>query len=171
MLIENPNAQYKLVSHAWSVITLMFWFLYIYLWLPLISLGAWWLGYSFFEQNMITIGGLVGFEKLIGLYLGVIIVLGSCLVLWAKLQQFRFQGKDKRKRNNVKNVSNQDLATYFNVPKTLIEQMQLSKIVTVHFGHEGNITKLKSESNPSLTNIDTLYKVPDSANEDELQMA
>ena len=46
-----------------AVLTSLMWFIYAYLWLPLISLGAWIIGIDFAYDSLIAAGGLSGLSK------------------------------------------------------------------------------------------------------------
>lgn len=142
MIIENSKLQSKTQRSAWLGVTLVLWFAYVYLWLPLISLVAWWFGYQTFKYHMITLNGIVGFRDLLLIYLVVIILLGGLLLCWAKLEQFRFKGKARR--NGTIPVSNFALASYFKVAETTLTQMQAKKVVRINFNKKGEMSELLS---------------------------
>jgi biofilm PGA synthesis protein PgaD len=77
-------------------ITLLFWGALLYLWQPLVSVIAWGLNIHLFYNHMILLGGYRTFLDLLMKYLAVIAVLGGGLILWARINQWRFRGKERR---------------------------------------------------------------------------
>ena len=140
MIIENSKLQSKTKRSVWLIVTMILWFAYVYLWLPLISLAAWWLGYSTFKYHMITLHGISGFKDLLITYALVITMLAGLLLCWAKLEHLRF--KDKSRRNAIQPVSKLALATYFKQSEATLSLMQTKKVVVVKYNQEGKITEL-----------------------------
>lgn len=141
MIIENPKLQSKTQRSVWLIVTMILWLAYVYLWLPLISLAAWWFGYTSFKYHMITLNGIYGFKDLLITYALVITMLSGLLLCWAKLEHLRF--KDKSRRNAILPVSNLALATYFNQTESTLLHMQTKKIVVVNYNQDGKITELR----------------------------
>lgn len=81
---------------AWSI-TLVFWGALLYLWQPLLSILAWGLNIRLFYNHMILLGGYQTFLNLLTIYLSVIATLGGALVLWARVNQWRFRGRERRR--------------------------------------------------------------------------
>ena len=77
-------------------ITLLFWGALLYLWQPLVSVIAWGLNIHLFYNHMILLGGYRTFLDLLARYLVVIAILGGGLILWARINQWRFRGKERR---------------------------------------------------------------------------
>lgn len=140
MIIENSKLQSKAQRSGWLIITMILWLVYVYLWLPLISLAAWWFGYTTFKYHMITLNGISGFKDLLITYALVITMLSGLLLCWAKLEHLRF--KDKSRRNAILPVSNLALATYFKQAEATLTHMQTKKVVVVKYNQEGEITEL-----------------------------
>ena len=142
MIIENSKLQPKMLRSAWLAMTMLLWLVYAYLWLPLISLFAWWLGYKTFKYHMITLNGISGFENLLFVYLIIIMILGSFLLGWARLEKSRF--KNKSRRSVAKAVNNHALASYFKVAEPTLATMQTKKVVMVNFNKQGEMAELYS---------------------------
>ncbi|HSR02013.1 MAG TPA: poly-beta-1,6-N-acetyl-D-glucosamine biosynthesis protein PgaD [Methylophilaceae bacterium] len=138
MIIENSNLQSKTLKSVWLSVTLLMWFLYAYLWLPLISLVAWWFGYQSFTYHMITLNGLTAVETLVADYLLYVVTLCGGLLIWARLEKFRFG--NKARRNNIEPINNQIIAKHFNLSEQVLNDMQTKKIITAEFNKEGEIT-------------------------------
>jgi len=78
------------------VLTTVLWFLYLYLWMPFISLVAWYLGYEFAYENVIKAGGIDDLLQLLtsfSMFVGIIMVI---VIGWSLSQYWRFHEKDRR---------------------------------------------------------------------------
>lgn len=141
MIIENAQLQSRTLKSVWLSVTLFLWFIYVYLWLPLISLVAWWLGYKTFVYHMIDLNGILGFKHLLLNYLLFIVMLCGFLIAWANLEQLRF--KNKTRRRSAEPLNNQAVANYFKIDETTLTRMQSLKTVTVEFSQNGEMTGLR----------------------------
>lgn len=141
MIIENKQLQSKTVKSAWLSVTLLMWFVYAYLWLPLISLIAWWFGYQTFTFHMVTLDGITGVKTLLADYFLIGVLFCSALLVWARVEKFRFE--KRARRSKVEPVKNQSVAQYFKLNEVMLTQMQTKKIVTVEFNKEGEMTHFR----------------------------
>lgn len=141
MIIEDTQLQSKTVKSVWLSVTLFLWFIYMYLWLPLISLAAWWLGYTTFFHHMIELNGMTGFKHLLANYLICIVLLCGFLIAWANLEQLRF--KNKTRRRKAEPLKNDAVAKHFKVDASTLTHMQTAKTVTVEFNAQGEMTGLR----------------------------
>ena len=110
-------------------LTFIFWFITFYLWQPLISLIAWALGFEVFYQQMIVEGGFKGFIDLVLIYGGIIVSLGIGFLLWAKVNQWRFRGKEKRTQPVAINA--QQVADYFQIDYSIYQEWAEQKNITL----------------------------------------
>jgi len=74
------------------VLTTVLWFLYLYLWMPFISLVAWYLGYEFAYENVIK-ADLLQLLTSFSMFVGIIMVI---VIGWSLSQYWRFHEKDRR---------------------------------------------------------------------------
>ena len=95
LLIQKPQAQPPLQRTVFGVITAMFWAIYVYLWMPLLTLLLWLLGLRtavfelYLRENRV--------EPFVLLALPVLAVLCTLLLLvWAAYNRQRFSGHDRR---------------------------------------------------------------------------
>lgn len=129
IIIDKPESlqpHHKVTSFS---LTFIFWIFILYLWQPLISLIAWFFGYKFFYEHMVELGGYQGFIDSLALDFQVIAIFCIVLVLWAKSNQWRFRGKNRR--TAVKPVPQSEIAEYFKVKEDLFRQLQKKKNVTL----------------------------------------
>lgn len=141
LIINKPEElQYHHKITAVSL-TFVFWFIIFYLWQPLIALVAWAFGFKLFYEHMVILGGFSGFLKLIVIYTLVVIALGIVFILWAKINQWRFRGKCKRKA--IPNISDQDIQEYFKVTPEQFASWKQKKNLTIDIDDDFVITEGK----------------------------
>ncbi|MGB1092396.1 MAG: poly-beta-1,6-N-acetyl-D-glucosamine biosynthesis protein PgaD [Oceanobacter sp.] len=97
LIINRPDWVTK-GQHVTAVgATLFFWFALFYLWQPAISLVAWAFNVKLFYSHMVVLGG---YETLLDVWVSyalVISLMGGSLILWAKINEWRFKGVERRK--------------------------------------------------------------------------
>ena len=122
---------------AWGI-TLLFWAALLYLWQPLLSILAWGLNIRLFYNHMILLGGYRTFLDLLAMYLITIAVLGGGLILWARVNQWRFRGKERRTGIGATNV--ESLSKNFGLEIEDIHSATQHKIIAVTFIDEEKIS-------------------------------
>lgn len=142
MIVENSHLQSKTLKSAWLTVTLLMWFFYVYLWLPLISLVAWWFGYQTFTFHMITLDGITGVKTLLVNYLLFVVILCGALLIWARLEKYRFERKARR--SNIEPIGNHSVAKFFELDEAMLTNMQTKKVITVEFDQKGGMTGFSS---------------------------
>lgn len=120
---------------AWGI-TLIFWAALLYLWQPLLSIIAWALNIRLFYNHMILLGGYQTFLNLLSIYLTVIGLLGGGLVLWARINQWRFRGKERRLDIGATDLPR--LYASFGVEEGDWERVAQRSIVVVSFAKDGS---------------------------------
>ena len=140
LIIVPPSLQTLRQRYANAALTLFFWALWLYLWIPFISLIAWLFGIEIFYEEIIL---MEGYRLLLELFIwyGAVIFLISLLFLsWARYNQFRFRGKDRRKKAILPSL--QDLADYFEVDVTLLAKCQKAERLLIRHNKNGRIDKI-----------------------------
>lgn len=145
MIIDRPELQSNAQRYGWSSITFIFWLLYIYLWLPLITLMAWWVGAKFFNLHIIQLSGYTGLLDKIGLYAAIVIVISVTLIGWAKIEHLRF--KDKPRRKGRPAVTDTEVAKKYNLQESQLIKLRLEKSIVVYFSDKGAISQIAGLSN------------------------
>lgn len=137
LIINRPELQSPQQKYFYSLLTLTFWLIWFYLWLPLISLVAWLMGFEFFYEHMIRLNGMFGLLDVIGWY-GLIVAISALgLVLWSAYNLSRFQGKDKRRRSAMVTVA--QMAESFCIEETAARLCQEEKRVVIDIDRNGII--------------------------------
>ncbi|WP_223668859.1 poly-beta-1,6-N-acetyl-D-glucosamine biosynthesis protein PgaD [Kangiella shandongensis] len=134
LIIEKPEALRTHHKVTYVSLTFVFWLIIFYLWQPLISLVAWSFGFKFFHEHMIRLGGYQGFLELLLIYLQVIAGLGIVFLSWAKINEWRFRGKNRR--TQVARVRHNEVAEYFKVDVDSLRQMIQQKNIALRITDE-----------------------------------
>lgn len=128
-LIRKPYAQPRLRRAAWGFVTVAFWGVYIYLWLPLVTLILWLLGIrtAFFElytrQHQV--------EPFLILAMPLMATLCAvALISWAEYNRWRFASHDRR--SPQADVSREEVADRLGAAPALAAQLGAAKIGLLH---------------------------------------
>jgi len=96
LIIDHPKQVPFPRRLGWGCVTVVFWMLWVYLWLPLLTLVAWsfgvYQGYDHFRWQE----DALELKRLVGLYSVIIAALGGALLLWALSEYMRFRHKHRR---------------------------------------------------------------------------
>lgn len=147
LIIERPKLQSLKHRFSSSLVTFFFWAAWLYLWQPVVSIIAWALGFKFFYDNMINLGGIVGFAKLLGVYVLVVCLIGLVFFGWAYYNNRRF--KDKKRRGKIWKISFTNLGERYHLDENQVLDCKTSRRLVVHFDGGGNITGLGNEKRGS----------------------
>ncbi len=136
LIIHRPDLQARPKRWFYWIATLAAWAIWVYLWLPLITLGGWYLGMRSFVHEIV----LPDPSTLVvtgGIYLGIIIALGSALVVWSRYNLKRFGGDDRRR--TPERVREQELRDWFNVSPRDMGVLRSGRSLMVHHDDEGGV--------------------------------
>ena len=137
LIIDRPDLQDWQQKAVYGALTAVFWAIWVFLWLPLITLAGWlFFGYRF-QIEMFQFNGYERFVNVLVVYAIVIGVMTGGLMLWALYNNIRFRGVDRRKLTAA--PSNTEMGTWAKHPATLLTQWQECSVVTVHHDKDGNI--------------------------------
>lgn len=143
LIIDRPDLQAWQQKALFGALTAMFWMIWLFLWLPLVTLAAWvFFGYRF-QFHMLELAGYEGFLNLVAVYGLVILTMGGALILWAKINHLRFRGVDRRKQFPSPTV--EDLAAQHHVTTASLAQWQNYQVMTVYHDEHGAITRVVSD--------------------------
>lgn len=137
LIIERPDLQTWRQRFGYGALTLLFWLLYAYLWLPLLSLLAWLAGLRFFYYEMFVLGGYEGIVRLLGLYASIIVVISAIYIGWALINYWRFKGVERRKAKPP--VSAGEMAGYFGLDEADILAWQGARVAIVNHDAQGRV--------------------------------
>jgi biofilm PGA synthesis protein PgaD len=122
---------------VFGALTLAFWMLWVYLWLPVISLIAWYLGGSTVYREMVEQSGYEAVAELLAWYGAIVGALAGTLVLWALYNWTRFRSKERRRA--LPALTTQETAHHFGVSELKLAAWQQAKRALVHRNERGEI--------------------------------
>src|SRR5271157_5746235 len=105
LIIDRPELQTARQRLLFGSMTLFFWVVWIYLWLPILALIGWSLGFTIAYRQMVILNGYVGLLHLMKYYLAVIFFLGTSLLGWAYYNFLRFRGVNRRAHASGVNIA------------------------------------------------------------------
>jgi len=144
LIIERPDLQSRHQRVVSTGMTVVFWGLWVYLWLPLVALLGWAFGIERFYDEMIRLEGLGRVLELLGWYALVITVLAGSLVLWATYNYLRFRGVDRRKAPHP--VGLDRVAAFARVEPAQLLLWQQVRVMTILHDEDGFIESVEAFS-------------------------
>lgn len=135
-IIYRPDLLPKRRRVMFSGITLLAWFVWFYLFLPLISLAAWWMGIETFSVYMlepVTRGYLLSLTG----YAVVVAVTALMIVSWSRYNQVRFGGPDRRQP--MPPVTQEMISQRFRVDEAMLEKIQNARTLDLNFDPTGQL--------------------------------
>jgi biofilm PGA synthesis protein PgaD len=127
-VIQNAGLQPRLYRTAWGAVTLAFWAVYVYLWLPVATLLIWLAGVRlavvelYLRENRID-------TFLVGALPVLAIAAAALLIGWAELNRAWFVGKERRR--DVPDISIERIAATLNTPHSIAHALQEMKIALI----------------------------------------
>lgn len=108
LIIERADLQTRAQRYGYLSVTFICWFLWLYLFVPLLSFFAWALGATVVYQAMLQNLDTAALWQLIQSYGTGIVSLAGIYVLWAFTSYLRFRHVDRRSR--PRDATDQELA-------------------------------------------------------------
>ena len=135
-IIYRPDLQPRSRRVMFSGVTLLAWLIWFYLFVPLLSLGAWWFGIDAFREYMLLPGARDYLLTLTG-YAIVIAITFLIIFGWSRYNQIRFSGPDRRQGQPP--VTADMTARRFHVKPELLVQLQQAKTIDLNFDPTGKL--------------------------------
>ncbi|HID70800.1 MAG TPA: poly-beta-1,6-N-acetyl-D-glucosamine biosynthesis protein PgaD [Desulfobacterales bacterium] len=120
LIINKPDLKNMPLLFGEGMLTILFWGVWFYLWLPVVSMLAWWLGFKFFYRHMVELGGFSGFIQFLDVFFSGIFLLCGALALWSLYNLKRYGSY--RRRNQIMTTDMDNLAVYFNISSEKIQK-------------------------------------------------
>ncbi|MEZ5445314.1 MAG: poly-beta-1,6-N-acetyl-D-glucosamine biosynthesis protein PgaD [Gammaproteobacteria bacterium] len=137
LVIHRPDLQTLRQRYGYGMATLVLWLAYIYLWVPLATLGAWGLEVGFIHRQLTTLRNVEGLYRLLAVYAVVVLAIGTALIAWARLNLKRFRGMDRRKAPLP--VTTREVASAFHISPSVLSFWYLSKSITMQHSANGQV--------------------------------
>ncbi len=140
LIIEKPLLVPAPSRFGWALVTGFFWMVWVYLWLPLLTVVAWLSGINLFGKlaGQTAAHELREFGQLVVIYAAVICIMGGSLLTWARIEFLRFRNVNRRSRPEP--VSIVEVAQYAGVPVEELSRWAQSKRVVIHHDAHGRVT-------------------------------
>ncbi len=137
LVIHNPSLQSLRQKYVSRVLTFVFWLLWFFLWIPLITLIGWVAGIDIFYLEMIELEGYQEVIAEFSLFLLGVTGIGGLLGIWALYNFQRFKNVERRAAINP--VNNQQLAAFFQIGESTLADLQKTRCFSLDFDPEGKI--------------------------------
>lgn len=139
-IIYRPDLQPPGKRLLFSGITLLAWMIWGYLFLPLLSVAAWWFGVSTFREQMLDTGRGGYLLTLTG-YVIVIVVTSLVIIGWSRYNQFRFSGPDRRRP--VLPVTDEMVQERFNIEPDELLKARQARVIEIEFEESGRFRRAR----------------------------
>ncbi len=140
LILDVPSMQTLWQKYSSALLTFIFWVLWFFLWMPVITALAWYFGFEIMYFEMFEMSGYQAVIRSFLNFLLVVFLLGGALASWAGYNYIRFKGKDKR--STPMQVSTQQQADYLNTNEHLLSEFQHQQRLSVSFDDHGAISKI-----------------------------
>jgi biofilm PGA synthesis protein PgaD len=138
-IIDKPQWQTARQRAVFGSVTVLFWAIWIYLWLPVLAVIGWLLGIHITYREMVMKLGYVELVDDLGLYALIIFCLGGSLLVWAYYNYFRFRGVERRKERPRVTLE-ETSARYQIAPEELRRWTHAPRLVIYH-GADGRVIR------------------------------
>lgn len=138
-IIAHPHLQTPAQRTLSSLLTLAAWTIWIYLFLPIISIAAWYLGIAWFNRFLLDPHNQNYFWSL-AIYGAVILGAGAVILTWSSYNHWRFTGRDRRKPASP--VSDAMICKRFGIRPQDLEKVHAARIMTLHLDANGYVEQV-----------------------------
>jgi biofilm PGA synthesis protein PgaD len=136
LVINRPELQPRAQRAIYGTATAVAWVVWAYLWLPLVTLIAWYFGVRAFIRE-IVIPDRVTLLLTGAVYLAVITVMGGALLVWSQYNLRRFGGAERRTEPSP--VGREEILDWFDIPDATLQAMREERSVVVEHGAQGEV--------------------------------
>jgi biofilm PGA synthesis protein PgaD len=148
LIIERPELQPRRERFVYGTITAVAWVLWAYLWLPLVTLVAWYFGIRAFIRE-VSIPDRLTLLTTGASYLLVILLLGGGLLVWSRYNLRRFGGKDRREGSAP--LEGEEIRSWFGISDSTLQIMRNEGSVVVEHGGAGEVQGVRLSVPPALS--------------------
>jgi biofilm PGA synthesis protein PgaD len=151
LIIRRPDLQPKAERLVWSVVTLIAWGVWFYLWLPAVSLVAWFFGVHVFIEYML-VDEAQNYLPSLGTYGVIVLTFAAVMMSWSVYNWGRFGRRNRRKL--APRVETAEIAEFFQLQMDELIGAQKHRILVIHLSPEGHIEEFTPRSVPDDTSGD-----------------
>lgn len=128
-ILYRPDLQPVGQRTLYSMLTVLAWLVWLYLFLPLISLAAWWFGIDLFSRYLLGPEDRSHLLTLLG-YAGVVVLSAVAIVAWSFYNLRRYGGLDRRRP--VPMVSDEELCRRFETDAATLAALRTERRMVLH---------------------------------------
>ncbi len=151
LIFNRPDLQSKRQRWLYWVLTLIAWAIWVYLWVPLITLVGWYLGFRAFIREIVLPDPATVISTG-ALYLAIILVLGTLLVSWSRYNLRRFGGEDRR--SHAPEVADEEMRRWFGVSAESLARLRAGKVLTVDYDEQAVVQSVESGTRSTPWSVD-----------------
>jgi biofilm PGA synthesis protein PgaD len=140
LILNMPDLVAKHTKIGSSVVTAVCWMFFVYLWMPLITLIAWFISADHAYDEIRFAHEITNLERLTVIYGLIVLALGGSLLLWAWKEYLRFHNVNRRREPIA--VENAELAAYTNLQADHIGTWQHTRRMVAHHASDGSIMRI-----------------------------
>jgi biofilm PGA synthesis protein PgaD len=118
-----------------TLMTAGMWGAYLYLWVPLISLAAWLLGFQFAYDVMVRAGGAHDLAHVLKMFGAAIALIFLVVTVWSYSNRARYRGRNRRHAGPA--VPDESLAEHFGVDMRALDRLRATRRVEIDFALDG----------------------------------
>lgn len=144
LVINRPDLQ-KPGSKIWSrIFTLVFWFLWVSIWLPVFEVINYYFEIEIFYDYFNLVDKKMLVYNLFSLCVITAISIISVIFFWSIVRLLRF-GNKKCRRNSAPLTDPHNLSAFFNIPETNVSNIQRNRKMMFNFDNDGKIKNIKGD--------------------------
>lgn len=128
-ILYRPELQSAGQRTLYSVLTLIAWTVWLYLFVPLLSLFAWWFGIEAFSLYLLEPADRSDLLTLLT-YAGVVVLSAVVIVAWSIYNLRRYGGLDRRKP--IPAVSDEELRARHDIDAATLAALREQRRVVLH---------------------------------------
>jgi len=139
LIIEKPSLAPLPKRLGWGVVTALFWVVWVYLWMPLVTLLFWLSGFRLFDRfvDQTVQTDWREFADLVAIYAVVVCVMGGGLLVWARIEYMRFRNVNRRTKPVP--VSVEEVAEYAGLPVEELVQWTQARRIKAYHDNDGRV--------------------------------
>ena len=126
-------------------VTTALWFLYGYLWLPLVSFAAWYFGIDFAYERVIRAGGPDQLILLLLWFSIIFLIILLVVVTWSGVQYSRFTG-DGERRNRAPLLDPAEERELWQIDSSVQQQIKAGQVLTISMDADLHDIKVRDGS-------------------------
>lgn len=138
--IDSPELLTRRQQLRDKLVTGLMWALYAYLWLPLISLMAWILGFEFAYDVMIRAGGAAHLRTVLYWYGVAIATIFVVFGVWSLSNRARFSSQNRR--GALDRIEDQSFMGYFGISADELGLLRRGRSLTLELDAAGAIREI-----------------------------